>query len=327
MGKKIGITSTVPVEILLAADYQAIDLNNIFINSRNPSSYIEKAERDGFPKTYCSWIKGIYSASVKNSINEVVAVLEGDCSNTHALMEVLKLRKAYVIPFAFPFSRDEKDLKFQLERFMERMGTNIRKVSKIRNELVPLRKKLKEIDYLTYSTCQVTGEENHTYLISSSDFKGDAGNFEKELDDFLYLAKKREKKKIKTRLGFIGVPPIFTDLYSFISRRGAEVVFNETQRQFSMPCFESDMTTQYLSYTYPYDVFGRIEDIKKAIRERKLNGIIHYVQSFCYRQLADLIFRRKLKIPLLTLEGEQPGLLDARTKVRIEAFLEMLNEK
>ncbi|GAI09778.1 unnamed protein product, partial [marine sediment metagenome] len=29
--KKIGITTTVPVEILLAAGYQPVDLNNVFI--------------------------------------------------------------------------------------------------------------------------------------------------------------------------------------------------------------------------------------------------------------------------------------------------------
>ena len=29
--KKIGITTTVPIEVLLAAGYQPVDLNNVFI--------------------------------------------------------------------------------------------------------------------------------------------------------------------------------------------------------------------------------------------------------------------------------------------------------
>ena len=34
--KKIGITTTVPIEILLAAGYQPVDLNNIFVADSNP---------------------------------------------------------------------------------------------------------------------------------------------------------------------------------------------------------------------------------------------------------------------------------------------------
>ena len=63
---------------------------------------------------------------------------------------------------------------------------------------------------------------------------------------------------------------------------------------------------------------------EKAIMEREIKGIIHYVQSFCYRQLADLIMRRLIHIPILTLEGEHPSSLDARSRIRIEAFMEML---
>ena len=31
-----------------------------------------------------------------------------------------------------------------------------------------------------------------------------------------------------------------------------------------------------------------------------------------------------VKIPILTIEGDQPGKMDARTKLRIESFLDML---
>ncbi len=324
MDKRIGITSTVPIEVIIAAGRIPVDLNNVFITSGNPTEFIEEAEREGFPRTYCSWIKGIYTAIMRLGLEEVIAVLEGDCSNTHALMEILSMKGIKAIPFSYPYSKDRDELKFQIEKLARSLGTDMLQVENIRESIKPIRKSLTSIDQLTYITNQVSGEENHRYLISSSDFEGDKDAYEVRLNAFINEARHRTARLECVRLGFVGVPPIFSDLYSFINACGGEVVFNETQRQFSMPNHEGDILTQYLSYTYPYDVFSRIEDIKKAIMEREIKGIIHYVQSFCYRQLADLIMRRLIHIPILTLEGEHPSSLDARSRIRIEAFMEML---
>lgn len=67
-----------------------------------------------------------------------------------------------------------------------------------------------------------------------------------------------------------------------------------------------------------------MEDIIPEIQKRDLHGLIHYAQSFCYRQIEDIIVREKIKMPVLTLEGDRPNRLDARTKMRIDSFLEML---
>ncbi|MGC8862159.1 MAG: 2-hydroxyacyl-CoA dehydratase family protein, partial [Armatimonadota bacterium] len=112
--------------------------------------------------------------------------------------------------------------------------------------------------------------------------------------------------------------------YDVIENIGARVVFNEVQRQFTMPFDTEDLVEQYLLYTYPYDIFGRIQDIKREVERRRIAGLIHYTQSFCYRQIQDLIIRRHINVPILTMEGDAPGKLDARTKVRLESFVEML---
>lgn len=57
---------------------------------------------------------------------------------------------------------------------------------------------------------------------------------------------------------------------------------------------------------------------------RRLDGLIHYTQTFCFRQMQDLALRQGLVLPLLTLEGDRVGSLDARTRLRLEAFLEVL---
>jgi benzoyl-CoA reductase/2-hydroxyglutaryl-CoA dehydratase subunit BcrC/BadD/HgdB len=112
------------------------------------------------------------------------------------------------------------------------------------------------------------------------------------------------------------------------------VVFNEMQRQFAMltscrgmACHapaESELVEQYARYTYPYRVWQRIDDVRAAVRERRIAGIIHYVQSFCFRAMEDVILREQLDVPMLTLEGDRPGPLDARSQMRLESFLEML---
>ena len=128
----------------------------------------------------------------------------------------------------------------------------------------------------------------------------------------------------KVRLAYIGVPPVFPEIYPFLETIGARVVFNETQRQFAMPYDTLDMVEQYRSYTYPYDIFHRLADIVAETGRRGVDGVIHYVQSFCFRQIEDMIIRKKLPFPILTLEGDKPGPLDERTKIRLEGFIEML---
>jgi benzoyl-CoA reductase/2-hydroxyglutaryl-CoA dehydratase subunit BcrC/BadD/HgdB len=127
------------------------------------------------------------------------------------------------------------------------------------------------------------------------------------------------------RIGYIGVPPILLDLYEFIESVGGSVVYNETQRQFSLPGKTQDIVDRYLGYTYPYGVFARLEDIQEEIQRRRIQGIIHYVQAFCYRAIEDVILREVLNVPIISIEGDVPKKMDARTRLRIEAFIEMLS--
>jgi benzoyl-CoA reductase/2-hydroxyglutaryl-CoA dehydratase subunit BcrC/BadD/HgdB len=126
------------------------------------------------------------------------------------------------------------------------------------------------------------------------------------------------------RLGYIGVPPIIGDLFPRIEGLGGRTVFFEVQRQFAMVSGSDDWIQRYLDYTYPYDIASRIRDIKEQTRVRRIEGIVHYVQSFCHRQIDDMIFRHELDLPILTIEGNLPGPMDERTQLRLEAFLDVL---
>ena len=170
----------------------------------------------------------------------------------------------------------------------------------------------------------MSGYENHNKLVSTSDFEGNPDRFAAEMERLISQARERQPFTEQVRLAYIGVPPIFTDLYQVLESLGARVVFNEVQRQFSMPYATDDIVEQYIRYTYPYGAFARLEDMKEEIEKRRVQGVIHYTQSFCYRQIEDLIYRQRLGLPFLTLEGDKPGRVDARTRLRLEAFINML---
>lgn len=323
----IGITATVPVEVVLAAGQKPVDLNNLFVTSDHPEKLIAQAESVGFSHNICTWIKGIYSTVINNGIRTVIAVTGGDCSNTIALGELLVRKGVKVIPFEYPLNRDRETLLAQIEKLRETLSTTWPEIEAAKSRLHSIRVKLNKLDELTFLKNVVTGFENHLFLVSSSDFGGDPDEFEKNLDQFLVETGKREPREGELRLGYLGVPPIFSRFYETIESFGARVVFNEVQRQFSMPFDQENIVDQYLEYTYPYDINGRLRDIERAIKERKLDGLIHYTQTFCYRQLYDIILRESLSVPVLTLEGDSPGKIDSRTAFRIETFVEMLQDR
>lgn len=320
----IGLTSTIPVEIVFAAGLKPVDLNNVFINSERPEKLIMQAESAGFAHNVCAWIKGIYSTVINHDVKRVIAVTGGDCSNTVALAEVLSRRGVEIIPFDYPPDQDGDLLMAQMEKLRRALSATWPDIRAAKRRLDGIRRKLRELDRLTFQKNVVSGFENHLFLVSSSDFNSDPDQFERGLDAFLKEVEHREASGEEVRLGFLGVPPIFSELYDRIESLGGRVIFNEIQRQFSMPYDDEDIVAQYLHYTYPYKIKGRIDDIQQAAEERQLDGLIHYTQTFCFRQIYDIILKESIPVPILTLEGDRPGGLDSRTAIRIETFIEML---
>lgn len=322
---KVGLTTTIPVEVLLAAGVEPVDLNNIFITDPEPAKLVARAEIDGYPRTACAWIKGIYAAALAHDIRVIVAVTQGDCAQTHAMIETLAEFGVRIIPFAYPYDRDPELLRAQIERLAEHFGVSWGEAERQRERLRPIRAKVAEIDRLTWAADLVNGWENHYYQVCCSDFNGNPERFEREVDEFLESARRRRPTEGTVRIALAGVPTIFSDLYEAIEGMGARVVLNEVQRQFTMAdALDCDLLEQYRQYTYPYQLSGRIDDLRAQIERRAIDGVIHYTQAFCFRQIQDLLIKRHLQVPVLTLEGESPAPVDARTRLRLEAFVETL---
>jgi benzoyl-CoA reductase/2-hydroxyglutaryl-CoA dehydratase subunit BcrC/BadD/HgdB len=324
--KKIGITTTVPLEILLAAGYQPVDLNNIFIADARPERLITIAERAGFPLNCCSWIKGIYGACMEQKMETVLCVTTGDCSNTIMLMEVLKLKGVKAIPFAYPDKPDVPKMQQALEELAKNLNTTLAAAERVRQELKPPRRLALKLDELTWKQGVVSGLDNHLWLVSASDFNQDYHKYQKDLKELIGQYRHRQPyPEDWLRIAYIGVPSVYgQDLYKYLENKGARVVFNEIQRQFAMPHPGKSLAEQYSNYTYPYSIYDRLEDITAELNKRRINGVIHYVQAFCHRGIGDIIFRDAIKLPILTLEGNDEFLLSHHLKTRVEAFLDML---
>jgi len=215
-------------------------------------------------------------------------------------------------------------LDLYLRKFAARFGVTMAKAEAWKKRLDSVRTLAHRIDNLAWSENKARGLENHLWAISCSDFFGDPDIYERRALEAINEIQSRSARKAELRLALLGIPPICGGLFEALEERGARVVFDEIPRQFAMPHATGTLIEQYRQYTYPYDVFARIDDIVREVKRRHVGGAIHYVQSFCFRQVQDVLIRRALDVPLLTLECDRPGPLDSRTLTRIEAFLEML---
>lgn len=68
-------------------------------------------------------------------------------------------------------------------------------------------------------------------------------------------------------------------------------------------------------------------EIRKQIALRGIKGILHYSQTFCHRAVEDIILKERLGVPVLSITADKETSLDARTRLRLEAFLDMLQDR
>ncbi|HEY1406318.1 MAG TPA: 2-hydroxyacyl-CoA dehydratase [Spirochaetota bacterium] len=319
----IGFTSTIPVEVIFASGNTPLDLNNIFVSSENPSQLVAKAKMDGFPDTTCAWICGLYGTAIADDVDSIIGVIGGDCSETLALMEILRLRGKEIIPFSYPHDRDEQNLRNEIINLCTRLGTRIDAAEKIKIRCDEIRRQVRRLDEMLWKENRAFGNEVRLIQLSCTDFEGDIERFAAKVDSLLTEVSARQPMKDTIRIGVCGVPPIISDLYSHLERNGSRVVFSEVERQFSIP-YDGPLAHSYSKYTYPYGIFARIPDINAAIAERSIDGIIHYVQSFCFRGIEDIALKESLAVPVLTLQGDLPTRVTETMEIRIEAFLDML---
>ena len=316
--------ATVPIEIIFAAGKIPVDLNNYFVTSPDREELLYEAEKKGLPRTVCSWIKGIYSL-FQLPFEKIIFVEGGDCSNTTALREVAEYEGIDFISFHYPLKQDSQLCLKSIENLAQAFDVKMTSVREVYNRLKGIRSNLRIIDRAGYErTGLINSSEIFEFLIGATDFNSNIDEFEARLEDLIHkIDTSVYKEKKFLRIGLCGVPPIFQDLFDYLEKLGAYVVYNEIPIEFAM--LEGDqIEDSYSIYTYPYGIFARIKKIKQEIKRRQIDGIIHYVQSFCYRNIENIVLKKEIEKPVLTFEGDSTFLLSPRDKLRLENFVEML---
>jgi benzoyl-CoA reductase/2-hydroxyglutaryl-CoA dehydratase subunit BcrC/BadD/HgdB len=59
------------------------------------------------------------------------------------------------------------------------------------------------------------------------------------------------------------------------------------------------------------------------LKQRQVDLVISYTQSFCHLQIDNILLKKHIDLPFLTLEGDQPEPMDPRTLLRLESFFEV----
>ncbi|MBN1594601.1 2-hydroxyacyl-CoA dehydratase, partial [candidate division FCPU426 bacterium] len=296
------------------------------IADKHPQQLVDEAERHGLPRNVCTWVKGIHSVIRKLNIHAVVGVVQGDCKHVVSMLESMLPIGVEFIPFSYPYEKNRQLLRWEMQKLMDFFGVQWDDVEVCKKRLDRIRHIAHQIDQMGWQEDRISGQDQLYALINCTDFMGNPEVFKIKLETITDKNTKPYPPSM-LRLGILGIPGVFTDLFPYLESLGARVVYHEVARQFAMPEYQKDLLDQNLNYTYPYSFYGRIQDILEQSKLRRLDGYIHYVQSFCHHQLEDMGFRNRLSLPILTLEGDKVGPVDGRTKTRLETFIQVLRQK
>ena len=326
--RRVGFFSTSPVEVLLAAGLRPLDVNNAFISAPDRLDLLDQAEAEGLPRTSCAWTRGLYAATLAMELSRILVVTDGDCSPNRAMAELLRDQGVEVVEFRYPLAdRSDAAVRSAMADLAAHLGTTLDAAEAVRRELAPLRADLDRLDRLTWQEGWVTAEENHRWLVQSSDFRGDPVAYHDDLEAFLDSVSRRDAAGEGPRLGLFGVPPALTDLHEAVDAAGARVIFNEVASDFAMIPPADSLGEQYSRYAYPYGIRARVARARLEAERRGLEGWLVYDQTFCHHNLETPAVDRLLgDLPRLHLEGDAPGLVAGRDRIRLEAFIRTLTQ-
>ena len=328
MEERVGITGMMPVEVIFNAGFVPLDLRNFFLNHPDRDKLVLRAEMDGYPPRAGILEKGIYGAALESKVDRVVVVFQNGPVNSYALEEMLKSQGIEVHTFYFPPDRDSEILELEIRKLSSELGVlDLHNLDYWRFRLEEVRQLARKVDQLTWSANIVSGYENHKYLVSASDFEGDPDIYMNKLYNFLEELRRAKELTPKIRLGLVGDIPMCPEIYKVVEKCGARIVFNEPQRQYTMPRTGSDIVEQYIQFTLPYSPQVRIEDIQQAIEERKIAGVLHCINTHGDGFVRDIYFRRSISVPVFSYEEGDSFVLDGRTIMRLVDFINGLVSK
>jgi len=323
-----GITALVPPEIVYAAGWRPLDVNNGIPGSG-------ARPRSKLCAWTASWRQAILEGRIK--LDALVVVAGGDCHNALADGQVASRNVKRTHYFFYPFDGDVGYLREQLDK----LGMFLSENRKGKARLPDPKKVMSDIAGvkelgLKLDTARTEGdadpEQTFKALISFSDLEGDIVRFRRKIEGLLKAASDKDgtpDAPERPRVALIGVPPIYRDFHQVCAESGLQVVFDELPYEF-LRLGGRDTGAQarsYSNYTFARPADFRLDFLKRELNRRKVDGVIHYAQFTCHHLLEDGLLREELDWPMLTVQGDLPGETPAQVRLRLEAFGELLSRR
>jgi len=319
----IGFTAAIPLEILIAAGRQPVDLRQLFLASENPGELIDEAELAGFPVNCDPWLKGFYSCILRHGIREVIVVTNNQ-PGISELAALLSLHDVRVFPFTYPADRSAESLALEIKKLARHLGAAPADIDQARQQLNRIRGKINRIDRLFREQQRGSSRQVIELLLATCDMQGDPQAFADQVDSRLTELEHQPRRPQQLQLACIGEIPLCSNLYETLEEQGAAIIYCEQGRQAAMP-FESDsLVEQYRQFTLPYDIFTRISFCRNDLDHTPTDGILLFSNSAPAQQIGEMLIRQQLRYPLLTLFNQRPGELDAANRMKLEGFLDTL---
>jgi len=308
---RVGITAIVPPEIIYSTNHSPLDLNNFV-----PQSNVHPKNK------LCAWTATWRDLILENKIeiDKLIVVAGGDCQNSLVDAEKIELKKKISTHYFFYQFGDKKHFENEIKKLIDFLGEDVDK--DVLREVYKIKKLAKKVDELCYKD-KINGKDAFYTTISASDLKGNPNAYKKEIENLL---NNEENVEYRYRIAVIGIPPIFSDFYEYLNEINVHCVYNELPYEFVRMGGNSikSIVDTYSTYTFANHITKRIKIIKKELKKRKVDGVIHYTQMSCHHKLEDEILREFIDYPMLTIEGDIPQKTPEQTKLRIEAFIELL---
>ena len=309
----VGITALIPPELVYGCGWSPLDLNN----------QIPFTTRRVGPKL-CAWT-ALWRDMVLGGdyqLDKLVVVAGGDCLNAMVDGQRLDLSGLDTHYFFYPFREDREAFEKELAGLANFLG-GITEPEAF-HSIHRLKERGLELDRLR--TKGKLPSDAFSQLISFSDLGGDPERFGRELDDYLVANRDREPD-FRHKVALLGVPPINHDFHAVCQELGLQVVFDELPYEFLRARGRTmeELITTYMNYSFSRPLKYRLGLLRQELETRKVDGIIHYTQYACHHILEDGLLREELTQPLLTVQGDMPGPLSQQTRLRLEAFAEVLD--
>ena len=204
----------------------------------------------------------------KFQIRKVISVVQGIVATTRRSWRFFNRTASKPLPCVPALQNRQEVFARPVGKACRLPGVDYARAEEMKHCLDSVCAKIHEIDKLTWMEQPGNGRGKPHLDGICKRFDGGLHGFRRTRLTILKIAQGRTPISHDLRIGVIGIPAICEDLYSFLTSLGGTRVFNEIQRQFSMPYQTKTLVEQYSHIRIPTTFFP----VWKTFRWRQGRG-------------------------------------------------------